>query len=114
VIALLVAVGLASFFAGVVSGIIITSRALTAMHHSEMERFGNMMTVGLPQVIEPEIVNADPDAAARIRADIHRERVANGVVVLQQRYRDQGLVLSDEEAALQVEAMLQGRVPVPE
>ena len=111
---LLVAVGLACLFVGIVVGAAITARTLHVLHVAEMERFGNMMTVGLPQVIEPEIVDAPPDAVDRARAQIHRDRVANGVVVLQQRYRDQGLTLSDEEAALQVEAMLQGRVPVSE
>jgi hypothetical protein len=115
---LLVAVGLGCFtigiFGGIIAGAVLATKTLTKMHLGEMERFGNMMTIGVPQVAEPEIVGADPDAAARVRAQIHKDRVDNGVAVLQQRYRDQGMTLSDEEAVIQVEAMLSGRSPVPE
>jgi hypothetical protein len=97
---------------GVVIGIVLCTKALTRMHLAELERFGNMLSVGSPTIDEPEIVDAPPDAVARARAEIHKDRVSNGIAVLQQRYKDQGLTLTDEEARVQVEAMLVGNSPV--
>lgn len=111
-IALLVAVGLGSFMAGVVVGILLASQSLTRMHIAEMDRFGNMLAVGSPLAEPPEIVSADPDAAQRVRQQIHDDRVANGMDVLKQRYHDQGLAITDDEARIQVEAMLLGNPPV--
>lgn len=105
---------LAALFAGVVLGAVAVAIVLTRLHLRELERYGSMMTMGVPSAAEPEIVSASPDAVARARAEIHKDRVANGVAVLQQRYKDQGLTLPDEEAEIQVEAMLLGRSPVPE
>ena len=111
-IALLVAVGLAAFALGVIAGIVLAAQALTRMHLAEMERFGNMLSIGSPSQEPPEIVSADPDAAARVRKQIHDDRVENGMNVLKQRYHDQGLAITDDEARIQVEAMLLGNPPV--
>ena len=106
------AAGVFGLLLGMLAGIALCTRVLTRLHIAEIERFGNMLSVGMPTVAEPEIVDAPPDAVARARKQIHDDRVSNGIAVLQQRYRDQGLVLSDEEAKVQVEAMLMGNSPV--
>ena len=113
---ILIAVGAVCFIFGVLGGmilgIVLSTRWLTRQHVAEIERFGNMISVGAPTIEMPEIVDAPPDAVARARSQIHKDRVENGMAVLQQRYKDQGMTLSDEEARVQVEAMLVGNSPV--
>lgn len=105
-------IGIVGVLAGYIVGTFVTAFILHRMHKGELERFANFTQFGTPSAPLPEIVSPQPDATARIQHEIHESRVANGIAVIQQRYKDQGLTISDEEARIQVEAMLMGRSPV--
>lgn len=81
-------------------------------HREELLRFANMLSSGSPVAEDPEIINAPPDAIARARERIRNDRIENGIAVLKDKYAAQGLSISDEEAKIQVEAMLVGNSPV--
>lgn len=111
-IALVIAVGVACLAAGLIIGAVLTVRWMDRRHVAELERMENMLTVGSPLVPEPEMVSQQPDAVGRARAQIHEDTVAKGIEQLKQKYKERGLTLSDDEARIQVEAMLLGKPPV--
>lgn len=111
-ILLIASVAVAAFALGLIVGCVLTVRWMDRRHVAELERMGNMLTTGTPVIPEAEIVSQQPDAVARTRAQIHEETVANGIEKLKARYKDAGLSLTDEEARIQVEAMLLGKPPV--
>lgn len=81
---------------------------MMTLHREELDRLGNMVQSGRPVIPDAEALPPRPDAELRMLTSIREDQITRGAEQLKAMYAESNLVLSDEEARLQANAMLQG------
>lgn len=109
IIVMAVAAGL---FAGLAIGQEVARRIMEPRHLAELKRMATLLQYGTLTLEPARKIDPPPDAMQRAQKRIHDDKVRNGTTVLMGLYKDKGIPISEEEARLQVEAMIAGCDPL--
>lgn len=90
----------------------VARRVMEPHHLAELKRMAILLQYGTLTLEPARKLEGPPDAMQRAQKRIHDDKVKNGTAVILQMYKDKGLQISEEEARLQVEAMIAGRDPI--
>lgn len=90
----------------------VTRRIMEPHHLAELKRMATLLQYGSLTLEPSRRFEGPPDAMQRAQKRIHDDKVKNGTAVIVDLYKQKGLTISEEEARLQVEAMLAGKDPL--
>ncbi len=82
------------------------------VHRANMSALASALAYGTPEKQEAVIADPAPDAEDRVNARVREDTINAGVIALVNEHAAKGIVLSEDEARLQVQSMLLGNVPV--
>jgi hypothetical protein len=90
---------------------------LSAGYSEQLKTIANLRVTGAPGGAVATVLPREPDAEDRLVERVGRETneaaARRGAQKIMEHYRSKGLGISEEEAMVQAESMLAGRIPSP-